>query len=220
MQLSNKHRAEIVESVVKTGTFIEAEKEAITKSTSAAVREACRVLLPEGFEAATAIMPIEWLPGKDSHDVAREANPIYLLKNKEQRDKSYSYPSIQFDKLSVPSNFKNNSLRDHFKNNHSEKYIGSARHPDRATWEEILSAQIDAAKKLRAKEDALRDELMGFLMSCRTSQQVLAKMPDLERHMPAAPVRAYPVQVSVTALVGQLGKLGFDRGAPTEMEAV
>lgn len=195
--LTKEIRAQIVESVI-AATFIPAEKEAILQSAGATVRETIRKLLPQGFEQAVACLPPEWLPSLESIQLHTHISVPNIL-----ADCYRSYRSIRFERLTVSNNLNlPGRISDRIRQG-----------DDRPAWEQILAAQIDAAKKLRAKEDALRMELSNQLVSFRTYAQLLEKLPELERHLPKPPAPPMPLVANVAPLRAQMKKLGFDQGA-------
>ena len=197
--LSKEIRLAIVESVITKGTVIPADKEAIIKSTQEAVRAWMLGYLPPGFQAATATLPPNWFATESSADIYASDNPEMILNG----DTRY-YGSVKFEPFRRPTKGGAYSPAINYRQEKDSPH----------RWESVLSAQIDAAKKLRAREEAARTDLLNFLNSCRTYKQVLAKMPELENHLPAP---AMPlVVVNVGPLVASLGKLGFDRSAAAE----
>lgn len=198
--LTKEIRAQIVESVI-AATFIPAEKKAILESAGLAAREAVRAALPEGFERAVGTLPRDWFAKVDNVGPSWHVNPRSILENPEDSTRSCQ---IRFDTVLAPVEFYYGYQ---INDRHQEK------DPKAPSWEKILAAQIDAAKKLRAKEDDLRADLSSFLASCRTYQQVLEKMPELERHLPKPAAPARPLVVSAAPLQSQMKKLGFDQGA-------
>ena len=79
-----------------------------------------------------------------------------------------------------------------------------------------LSACYAAAKKLRAKEEALRADLHAVLSTCRTYQQVHKTAPYLVRYLPTPPGKA---EVPTARLAQALASLGFDRTPAKEVSA-
>lgn len=71
-----------------------------------------------------------------------------------------------------------------------------------------LQPEVDA---LIEREEALRREISGFLLSCRTIEQVLERMPELEPHVPKM-VKPMPL-VAPSNLLSTLTQLGFDKTA-------
>ena len=204
--LNKENRAATIESVIR-GTFIPEEKLAIMAATTKAARDLVLRSLPEGFIPATANLPTAWFDSVTYLDVHKEQNPRCILDGKERWER-HSTAVIKFDKVITPPHHTIYSL------------LGVNGKGDRESWREFwarsFAAQIDAATKLRDKEEKLRDELMAFLHSVKTYKQVIEKMPELERHLPAPPVKAFPIATSTAPLVKILGKMGFDRSAPVE----
>ncbi len=193
--LNKENRAATIESVIK-GTFIPDEKAAIIASTSAAVRAQLVSYLPDGFEAAIANLPPKWFDSEADHSLHHKHNPVSILAGK-----TSGHDTIRFEKFSRPYGNSYQVLCDYSPTDKESPH----------QWHKVLAAQIDAAIKLRTKEDTLRNELGAFLASCKNYAQVLAKMPELERHLPAPPTKAFPVVTSTAPLLKTLGKLGFDR---------
>jgi len=200
--LTHESRKQITESVVNKGTFLNEEKAAIKKSTQEAVRKAVLATLPKGFHDAIKNLPPEWFRKCSGASLQSDANPVALSDRKKYESERYpgnwrnNYTHIEFTSFLVPDSFNNRYNDPSFGQDWCEKH---------------LAAQIDAAKKLHAKEQALRDELNAFLYSVKTYKQVLEKMPELESHLPAPKVKSYPVAVSTAPLVAKLADLGFDR---------
>lgn len=71
-----------------------------------------------------------------------------------------------------------------------------------------LQPEVDA---LIEREEALCREISGFLLSCRTIEQVLERMPELEPHVPKM-VKPMPL-VAASNLLSTLTQLGFDKTA-------
>lgn len=76
------------------------------------------------------------------------------------------------------------------------------------------SALLPLAKEAAAlieERAALVAEIRAFLQSCQTTEAVVKRMPELERHVPKT---SYPVpSVAPSNLLSSLTKFGFDRTA-------
>ncbi len=184
--LTKQARLAVIESVIKA-TYIPAEREEIRWSTSAAIRAALVPCLPDGYLKATENLPREWFTHITLVSVYSKDCPDAVL---EGRDQCGGTRYVDIEPLRHPRSNLSHSRQ----------------------WGQVLASQIEAATKLRAKEEALRTELANFLASCKTYAKVVEGMPDLERHLPAVPAKQYPIVASTAELSSVLGKLGFDQG--------
>lgn len=200
--LNKEIRAAVIESVIK-GTYIPEQKAAILAATSKAVRDLVVLALPEGFAVATATLPPQWFGSVSHFDVCKEQCPRAILDGAD-RWKGYGSVLIKFESVITPPHHNIHSLLlQDKKSGNNESWT--------QFWERHLAAQIAAATKLRAKEDALRSELGAFLASVKTYKQVVEKMPELERHLPPPPTKVFALVTSTAPLEKALTSLGFDR---------
>jgi hypothetical protein len=201
--LTKEARRLTIESAV-AGTFIKEKGEKIAAEASAKVRETLMAYLPKDWLASTKAMPPEWFQHKsaESLDKAHAAQAI-LTGADEAPNGGWRSWAVHFEPFRVPANYQ-----------HPVRYYADKSFPDAPLWSDILAPQIAEAKKLRAKEVALRDELTNFLNSCRTYKQVQEKMPELARHLPTVAAKPTPLVVPVAPLKKNLKALGFDRSAP------
>lgn len=77
-------------------------------------------------------------------------------------------------------------------------------------FDELFALQPEA-DALIEREEALRHEISSFLLSCRTVEQVLERMPELAPHVPKT-VKPMPL-VAASNLLSTLTQLGFDKTA-------
>jgi hypothetical protein len=204
--LTKDRRFETIESVI-AATELPAQKQALIDAVKVKVREIMRLHLPKGFEQATATLPTNWFGHITSVSIQKDCNPVDLLSMREPDVHRWSYPSFPIEPISMPHYCQADLGMRSLKTEKGE--------PDNLdSWEVHLTKEIKEANKLRIKEEKLREQLNGFLNSVKTYKQVIEKMPELEKHLPAVAGKQYPVAVSVTPLLNMLTGLGFDQSVP------
>lgn len=200
--LTKEARIRTIDSAV-AGTFIAEKGEKIVASANEVVRKTLMAYLPKDWLASTAMMPREWFNHMAAETVDKSFAPEAILSGADlQGNGGWRSWTIHFEPFRAPANFR-----------HPVRYHKHESFPDAPLWSDILAPQIAEAKKLRAKEVALRDELTNFLNSCRTYKQVIEKMPELERHLPPVASKPQALVVAVAPLKTRLKGLGFDRSA-------
>lgn len=181
--LNKDLRAKIVDNVVNATNIPELEK-SIRQRTKQRGREYVIAGLPEDFIEKTKDLPKEWLGSTSNLYVCQENDPEYYLEGQ----LGNSFRHIRFDDpVTVPLSGKNRevSLADYF------------------------ADLVEEAKALYERKATLTAEIRGFLLSCKTVEQVLERMPELEPHIPKAS-KPMPL-VAASNLLSSLTQLGFDR---------
>ncbi len=178
---------DIVDSVINA-TNIPAQRADIIKRTSDKVRAHLVTRLPEGFLDATKDLPREWMVHSSRAYVDRNSCPAHILLSQPGQHMRHEY--VDYEPLRHPGT--------------------SAPSIEEASV--LLADLIVEATKLRAREDGTRSELINFLASCPTTEKAVERMPSIERHMPAPPVKTYAVLASTAPLTKALKSLGFDTG--------
>lgn len=206
IKLTIERRAKIVESVYEA-TLLPKQKAALEKKTKEIVRETLIALLPAEFIPATITLPKGWFAHTSQISMRSTVCPMSLMKYRtsEEEKKQLYYHYVHFEPIRRPANQSLDNEIDSFMNDGSIK-------DNRKSWEYILRKEIEQAKKIAEKEGEIRTNLMAFLNSVKTYSGVLAKMPELERHLPDVPVKQYPIVANVGPLVNLLDGLGFDQG--------
>lgn len=204
--LSKALREQIEDSVI-AATHIPAKKKAVIASTKAAVREALRLRLPEGFEAATAHLPPEWFDGTDLTYIADAVNPESILYYSRDASNMVRYHGGSSHYLGFETLHHPRSKAPWLRSQHDPEQ------PVEPTWDRVLAAQITEAEKLHKKECEMRAELRAVLHSVNSVEKLIEKMPSLARHVPPAPGKAMPLVVSTAKAESLLKKAGFDTGA-------
>lgn len=200
-RLTKERREQIIESVFNA-TLLPKKKKDLIKRTTEKVRSLVNSKLPKEFEPAIKNLPKEWFAKNYQVSIHKDVNPISLLEDEEKFKKMWSYNQVNYDHFYCPVSF-NPSI---------ESWIKVHNKPDnKESWEEYLAKEIAEAKKLRAKEDKVRQTTSEFLWSVNTYKQVIEKMPEFERHLPNY-VKHYPIAVNTGPLTNLLDGLGFDQG--------
>lgn len=204
--LTKESRAAIIDSVIKTGTDLPEKKKDLTARLEQRVRAINLERVDTDFYRATKTLPAEWFPHKASTELYHDVNPAVIMAlSPEDLKRSRRYATnVNFEPIKYPTS--TSFSRAHFAKRHEQP-------DDLDSWEVRLADLIDEAKVIRAAEDKARAELGAFLNSVRTYKQVLEKMPELERHLPAVVGKNYAVAVPVAPLLATLGSLGFDKSA-------
>ncbi len=181
-------REKILISVLNATDLNERETE-LKQRIKKTVRDAVIQSLPKEFVALTEVHPKEWFGSTNSLYYGGEKDLIPLSLAKEG---AYYYHAVQLDDpVPVPCNFR----------------------WDVSLHKEELLPLAEEAQQLTDERNALSDEIRAFLLSCRTTDQVVKRMPELGRHVPKT---SYPVPSVVPSnLLSSLTKMGFDRTATT-----
>lgn len=183
--LTNKARESALASAL-AATFIPAQRKAIEKSMSDAVRKVVVAAVPKEFTEGTKGMPDEWFHWCVQESIPREYNVQAVWDAQPLR---WCMAAV-FERVKVPSNYN--------------------LHLTGEEWKKLLGAQLDAALKLQAKYEALKQELADFLNSCKTFEAVIKGMPELERHLPPIVKKSFPLVADTRPLKKALKGMGFD----------
>lgn len=183
--LTNKARESTLASAL-AATFIPAQRKAIEKLMSDAVRKAVVAAVPKAFTEGTKGMPDEWFHWNVGESVPAEYNVKRIWQGLSLSRCGY----VEFERVKVPTNYNLT--------------------PTEAEWKKMLGAQLDAALKLQAKYEDLKQELADFLNSCSTYEKVIKGMPQLERHLPPVVKKSFPLVADTRPLQSALKKMGFD----------
>ena len=180
-RLTNTLREEILESVMRATDF-PAQRAAIEQQTSEVAMQLCISAQPPGWDALVKDHPADWFKLDASVWADRSVNPLVALENGNwHRRIDYPKPVPVAVELSLTTVQVELWFGDLFK---------------RATaWREAY--------------DATRGELRAFLMSCRTAEQLVERMPELEKYVPKA-AKPYPL-VASNSVLSRLAAFGFDR---------
>lgn len=180
-RLTSDLRATIIDNVVRA-TNIPELKADLKQRTKTAARDIVIAANPPGFAALVANAPKEWFQTMNNVYLKKPISPVAALDAQNSGSEFYIYLD---DPVTVPaSGVKDLDL----------------------TPIERLKAEADT---LVERERALRNEIAAFLNSCRTVEQVLERMPELEPHVPKA-VKPMPL-VAPSNLLSTLAQLGFDK---------
>ena len=186
VRLNKATREEILTSVLNATDLSERETE-LKQRIKEVARSAVIQDLPKEFIALTQGAPKEWFESINSlyYGNKRELVPLAV-----KEVGPYHYHAIVLDDpVLVPKNFQWDV------SSHAKKFLPLAKE----------------AEQLMTERKALTNEIRAFLLSCRTTADVVKRMPELERHVPKA---SYPVPaVMPSNLLSSLAKFGFDRTA-------
>lgn len=185
-RMNKKLREEILTNVLNATDLNERETE-LKQRIKKTARDVVIQDLPKEFVALTQVHPKEWFASINSLYFGSEKDLIPLSLAKEG---VYCYHAIILDDpVPTPCSFRwDVSL-------HTEELLPLA----------------EEAQQLTDERNALSDEIRAFLLSCRTTDQVVKRMPELGRHVPKT---SYPVPSVVPSnLLSSLTKMGFDRTA-------
>jgi hypothetical protein len=185
-RMNKELREEILTNVLNATDLNERETE-LKQRIKKTVRGIVIQDLPKGFAALTQVHPKEWFASTSSLYFGGEKDLIPLSLAKES---AYCYPAIILDDpVPTPCNFQ----------------------WDVSLHKEELLPLAEEAQQLTDERNALSAEIRAFLLSCRTTDQVVKRMPELGRHVPKT---SYPVPSVVPSnLLSSLTKMGFDRTA-------
>lgn len=186
--LNKDLRAKIVDNVVNATNIPELEK-SIRQRTKQRGREYVIAGLPEDFLEKTKDLPKEWLGSTNSLYVRRENDPEYYLEG-QLGDSFHNYGYIRFDDPVT------------------EPLSGGGKNRE-VPLEDFFADLVEEARALYERKATLTAEIRGFLLSCKTVEQVLERMPELESHIPKAS-KPMPL-VAASNLLSSLTQLGFDR---------
>lgn len=184
--LNKDLRAKIVGNVINATDIPELEK-SIRQRTKQRGREYVIAGLPEGFVEKTKNLPKEWFGSTSCLYVRSANNPSRYLDDANTTHRFYDH--VDFD----------------------DPVVGPASgvSKNHAPVEEYFSDLVEEAKALAERREVLTAEIRGFLLSCKTVEQVLERMPELEPHIPKAS-KPMPL-VAASNLLSSLSQLGFDR---------
>lgn len=185
-RLNKAIREEILDNIL-AATDLQARKADILKRAGDVAKQLVMGAQPENFYEATRHLPPEWFAaGTSLYFYSSDGNPAAILD---------------------PSPYKNYHIN-------FDDPVRTALH-----WGRPSDASIQAAFKHLAEEatalnkdwDTARIEARAFLASCKTVEQILERMPELEPHIPKIS-RPLPL-VAPSNLLSTLSSLGFDRTA-------
>jgi hypothetical protein len=185
-RLNKALREEILKNIIKA-TDLATRKKSILDRTNEVARQLVMRSQPEGFYEVTANLPSEWFCSTSQLRFDDSCNPKKVLEHG-----SWSSAYIYFpDPVRVVAN-------------------GGTPHDDKVMTEAFALLAKEAAQYV-ADEAAARSEARAFLASCKTVEQILERMPELEPHIPKIS-RPLPL-VAPSNLLSTLSALGFDRTA-------
>jgi hypothetical protein len=179
-------RDEIIDNIVQA-TDVPHLLADLTARTKARARTYIADYLPEGFQAAVAGHPKEWFSSNTSCYVGGDGNPLSVLSTvtgQGYRHDGYIYLD---DPILVPHNTR-------------------LEHPPA---EEFFADLVAEATALVDRITTMKIEARAFLNSCKTVEQLIERMPELEPHIPKVS-KPMPL-VAPSNLLSTLSGFGFDR---------
>ncbi len=183
MRLTKTARQEILDSVLNATTY-EEERSIIIQAASKKIHKWITDQLKD-FHAATKTLPKEWFPHKS--DLYLPGGPSHLL----DLTPFCKTCNITIEPISFP-----------YPNPPDMK---------REEWLKFLDKEIQQANTLLEKRQALTGEMRAFLNSVTTTEKLVQRMPELERHLPSQ-AKVYPLVASTKGLQKALKNTGFDTG--------
>lgn len=185
-RLTKAMREEIVTSVLKATDF-ESKKTEFTNYVSEQVRSVLFARVPKEFRDMIKGQPATWF--RHASSVHFDTNKAPLCGLYDESGNLYYYNRrVEFEPFPVPVDFDECFSKE---------------------MQEQFEPMRKEAENLRDAHFALRDGLHAFLCACTTVEQVLEKMPELKKHIPAKLVFFAPV-VNTNNLFSLLTKAGFD----------
>lgn len=182
-RLTKEMRNDIIESVM-AATDMNTKREAILAETVARAVEVIRESQPEGWFALVEGHPKEWFSLQAEISFAGDLLPQSIMST----ESHHYYHQIKLED-SIP--------------------VAIYYRRDRDSEKVVFAAVIKKAQAWREEYDATRGELASFLNSCSTTEKVIERMPELEKHIPKR-AKVYPL-VAPSNVMSRLAKLGFDR---------
>lgn len=184
MRLTKTIRGFITKSVMASTNFPEL-KQSIRDRTAALARELLAARVPAGFNEMTVAA------GKDAGKWFGTINEVYI-------DDDHSPIAV------VDSNYRCYVCFDPFYRPYHFDACFS-----KEQQENFFADLRKEAEGLAALIERTEGELRAFLASCTTTEKLLARMPELEPHVPKTAI-SYPIVASTVNLASYLSKAGFD----------